>query len=86
MQSTVDQILRLIQNKIWHVDLHPGNVIVNPEGRVFLLDFDKAQIYHGGKQQLQGRYFARWKRAVIKHQLPVMLIDLMRVGLKEIYN
>jgi 3-deoxy-D-manno-octulosonic acid kinase len=86
MRSTVDQILRLIQNKILHVDLHPGNVIVDPEGRVFLLDFDKGQIYHGSKQQLHDRYYTRWKRAVVKHQLPVMLIDLMRAGLKEIYH
>jgi len=84
MQSIVDQILRLIQNKILHVDLHPGNVIVDSQGRVFLLDFDKGQTHHGDKHQLQERYFARWKRAVIKHQLPVMLIDMMRAGLKEI--
>ena len=84
MQATAAQILKLIQHDILHVDLHPGNVIVDSQGHVFLLDFDKGHMYRGGKRQLQKRYVARWKRAVIKHQLPVKLIDLMRSGVKEI--
>jgi aminoglycoside phosphotransferase (APT) family kinase protein len=32
----------LILNGIKHVDLHPGNVLVDGTGQVFLLDFDKA--------------------------------------------
>ena len=83
MKSTAEQIKKLIQNKILHVDCHPGNVIVDAKGRVFLLDFDKGRIYRGDERQLQARYFARWKRAVVKHKLPDLLIDAMRYELKE---
>ena len=84
MQSAVDQMMTLVQNKILHVDLHPGNVLVDPEGKVYLLDFDKGRIFRGSRQQLQERYFARWKRAVIKHGLPAMLIDRMRNGIEDV--
>ena len=83
MASTVDQIMTLVKNRILHVDLHPGNVIVDPEDTVYLLDFDKGRIFRGSRQQLQERYFARWKRAVVKHGLPAMLIDRMRTGIEE---
>ena len=77
-------MMTLVQNKILHVDLHPGNVIVDPEGKVYLLDFDKGRIFRGSRQRLQERYFARWKRAVIKHGLPAMLIECLQAGIEEI--
>lgn len=84
MKSTVAQMMTLVQNRILHVDLHPGNVIVDPEGKVYLLDFDKGRIFRGNRQQLQERYFARWKRAVNKHDLPALLIDRMQIGIEKV--
>ena len=64
------QIARLIQNRILHPDLHPGNVLVNPQGKIWIIDFDKAAIYRGRRQNLEDRYRQRWRRAVHKHALP----------------
>jgi 3-deoxy-D-manno-octulosonic acid kinase len=83
VQSTADQIALLIQNRILHVDLHPGNVVVDDRRRVYLVDFDKAHLYHGSREQLKNRYIARWQRAVAKHRLPEMLSDALRTGLQS---
>lgn len=77
MVSAMAQILLLIQNNILHVDLHPGNVVIDKNGRVFLVDFDRARLYSGNKEKLKSRYRARWQRAVVKHRLPGMLGDIM---------
>lgn len=63
----------LIDNRILHVDLHPGNVLVNEAGEVYLIDFDKSRAYLGGKDRLRDRYINRWSRAIVKHNLPDML-------------
>ena len=49
MASVIDQISRLIDHGIWHVDLHPGNVVIDQNDRVFLLDFDKGSLHQGNK-------------------------------------
>ena len=82
MASVSEQISSLIQNDILHVDLHPGNVVVDAAGKVYLLDFDKGSVYHGNRQKLKIRYLARWQRAVNKHGLPKVLTEMMRIGLK----
>jgi len=81
MKSAMEQIFVLIQNNILHVDLHPGNVVIDKNDRVFLVDFDRGHLYHGSKEKLGARYLARWQRAVIKHRLPEMLGEMMRAGL-----
>ena len=74
---------RLIQNRILHVDLHPGNVLVDPDDHTYLIDFDRAGSYRWGGNALRNRYVARWKRAVIKHRLPNVLWKEMQVRLLE---
>jgi len=84
MKSVIEQIARLIDHEILHVDLHPGNVVVDGADRVFLLDFDKGRPYRRGRQALKDRYYSRWRRAIIKHSLPVMLKDMLSEGLQKI--
>lgn len=80
----VEQIGLLIRNNILHVDLHPGNVVVDIAGKVYLLDFDKGRVYHGRRKKLKDRYIARWQRAVVKHRLPKVLSDALWSALQNI--
>jgi len=84
MKSVIAQISRLIDHNLLHVDLHPGNVVVDQKDRVFLVDFDKGQAYQGNKTKLRNRYINRWQRAVGKHGLPEMLSEMLRAGLQEL--
>jgi len=81
MESVIGQISLLIQNNILHVDLHPGNIVVNGTGQIFIVDFDKGQIHHGSREKLRNRYLARWQRAVTKHRLPEILTEMLQAGL-----
>ncbi len=81
MDGVTRQVRILIQNKIHHVDFHPGNVIVDRCGKIFLIDFDKGRAFRGGKKRLAGTYISRWERAVKKHRLPKALVDKMESGL-----
>lgn len=81
MASVIDQISRLIDHGIWHVDLHPGNVMIDQSDRVFLLDFDKGSLYQRNNIKLRDRYVNRWQRAVSKHGLPEILTEMLRSGL-----
>ena len=81
-----DHISTLIQNQILHVDLHPGNVLVDSNSRVYLIDFDKARYSNQNKDKLREKYLSRWRRAVVKHRLPEMLNDLMHSCLRKNYN
>jgi 3-deoxy-D-manno-octulosonic acid kinase len=82
MASVIDQISRLIDHGIWHVDLHPGNVVIDQNDRVFLLDFDKGSLHQGNKIKLRNRYIHRWQRAVSKHKLPKMLCEMLQAELQ----
>jgi 3-deoxy-D-manno-octulosonic acid kinase len=84
--QVADQIMTLINNRIHHVDLHPGNVLLDSHNHVFLIDFDKAHISTIKKNILQNKYLNRWKRAVIKHQLPEILNELMQSNLSKNYG
>lgn len=70
------QMAHLVQNRILHPDLHPGNVLVDPHGKTWIIDFDKAAVYRGRRQNLADRYHRRWRRAVRKHNLPHELAAL----------
>lgn len=84
MTPVTEQISRLIDHGIWHVDLHPGNVLIDHKDRVFLLDFDKGRIGQRNKRKLKNLYISRWQRAVKKHKLPKMLSDMIRPGLRDL--
>jgi serine/threonine protein kinase len=66
----------LIDHLILHADFHPGNVLLDKNNKVFLIDFDKAGAYTGGKEALRTLYRRRWRRAVRKHGLPETLCKL----------
>lgn len=84
MPAAVEQISRLIENGIIHVDLHPGNVLVDGRDRIFLLDFDKGKFQQGDRNTLRKRYIKRWQRAVSKHGLPDYLNQMLEAGLQGI--
>jgi hypothetical protein len=76
------QIDILVENRILHPDLHPGNVLVDANGQVWLIDFDQTGFFRGRRQRLAARYRRRWQRAVRKHRLPPELDVLMTSGRK----
>ncbi len=82
MTAVGEQISRLIDHRILHVDLHPGNIVVDQQDRVFILDFDKGKIFRGPKAKLRDRYINRWQRAVSQHGLPDILIELLPSGIE----
>jgi len=86
MKAVVEQVTRLVDNHIFHVDLHPGNVLIGKDGGVFLLDFDKARLHGADREKILDKYISRWHRAVTKHRLPGMLSEMMRAGLKRNYD
>jgi 3-deoxy-D-manno-octulosonic acid kinase len=81
MPLVSEQISKLIQHRIQHIDLHPGNVIVDRDGRVFIIDFDKGRVFSGSRDKLRDLYLQRWQRAVSKHGLPLWLNERLYAGL-----
>ena len=86
MKELINQVSTLIKNNIFHVDLHPGNVLVDRDGRVFVLDFDRARITRKDKNKLRDHYLSRWRRAVTKHRLPGILCKTLDAGLNKNYE
>lgn len=84
MDIVTAQVAALIEKSIYHVDLHPGNVLVDHKDRVYLLDFDKAHYTSKSTSQLCDKYLQRWYRAVQKHNLPPLLIEKLQQGLETI--
>lgn len=77
VKKLAPQIFLLADNRIYHKDLHPGNVLVDRNNRVYLIDFDKAGVFRGDKKALLKKYIDRWGRAVTKHNLPKGIYDTM---------
>ncbi|MCK4378322.1 MAG: phosphotransferase [Deltaproteobacteria bacterium] len=77
MGKVLDQVSLLIKNNLHHVDLHPGNVLVDSNDRVYIIDFDKAYFFGGSRKRLWHKYVMRWQRAVSKHRLSGILIEEM---------
>ncbi|GAB6094670.1 hypothetical protein JCM14469_09220 [Desulfatiferula olefinivorans] len=76
LQTAADHAKRLIEHHIHHVDLHPGNVLVDESGTVYLIDFDKACDSRLSKKKLTRLIARRWQRAVKKHALPPAMGEL----------
>ncbi len=77
VQKTADQIVLLIKNRIHHVDLHPGNVLIDGENQIYIIDFDKACVSPMKPNKLAAAYLKRWKKAVFKYQFPDFMNDIM---------
>lgn len=75
LTELADQIRRMIENHMIHVDLHPGNVLVDDSYRVFIVDFDRARIDDWNEAKLRRHYISRWNRAIVKHGLPSLLSE-----------
>ena len=86
MKELIAQVSILINNNIFHVDLHPGNVLVDSSDRIFLIDFDRARISQTDKNRLRDYYLVRWRRAISKHRLPEMLCEILCTGLDKNYE
>lgn len=78
----VRQIGILLDHSIFHVDLHPGNVLVGPNKDLYIIDFDKAHTVQIPRPELREKYLRRWRRAVIKHGLSPLLVELMSLKLR----
>lgn len=73
-----NSIKKLIKARIYHVDLHPGNILIDMDNKNYIIDFDKAFIFKGSKNKLIRLYKKRWARAVLKYHLPdfILIPDL----------
>ncbi len=71
------QVSLLIDNQIYHTDLHPGNVLIDADGACYIIDFDKTRIDIHNRETLRCRYQQRWQRAIIKYRLPQWLETVM---------
>lgn len=87
-REAVKQVARdiriLIGHQVYHQDLHPGNVLVDPEDEIRIIDFDKAAIGRMNRRRLAVRYISRWNRAVAKYHLPPELTGILRAGLEDL--
>jgi hypothetical protein len=72
-------ITLLVDAGIFHVDLHPGNILVTPDDGIHIIDFDKAQFFRGNRKDLIQKYDKRWTRAITKYGFSKSLSNL---GLK----
>ena len=82
LDKFVKQLALLIQHRILHVDLHPGNVLLDSENVVYVIDFDKSRRFKGNLKDLREYYLRRWRRAVIKHKLPAFVSERICLALR----
>ncbi len=66
----------LIRNKIFHVDLHPGNVLIHESGIPYIIDFDRARFTANSPQRTAELLQIRWEKAIFKHHLPPVILNL----------
>lgn len=73
LPQLADQIKILVKDRIHHTDLHPGNVLIDGGGKVYLVDFDKCHTGVRNRKKLLAHYKKRWRRAIEKYRLPKWL-------------
>jgi serine/threonine protein kinase len=73
MKTIINEVILLIKHGIMHIDLHPGNILIDNNERVFIVDFDKSKNYTGSESELKIAYYKRWNRALKKYELPDFL-------------
>ena len=83
LPTVAKELGTMIDSSIFHQDLHPGNILVSEDGSVSVIDFDKAYEYKGTIDKLKRAYLLRWRRAVIKHQLPEFLSEFVSAILRS---
>lgn len=83
MEKVFEQIDRLVECRCVHVDLHPGNILVDQDNNIYIIDFDKGYFSSAKKEKLYDRYYRRWQRSIIKHQLPVILEEMFQKRLQQ---
>lgn len=86
MRGLAQQVTRLIEARLLHVDLHPGNVLVGSDGGVFIVDFDKARHVTYSRDEVRELYLRRWRRAVLKHALSPLLVELLSLYLRSAHE
>lgn len=69
LPAIADQVSRLVRLQLLHVDLHPGNILLDAQQLPMVIDFDKAHATNLDVSALIERYIERWSRAVAKHGL-----------------
>ncbi len=72
-----ENINKLIAASIHHIDLHPGNIIIDSSSRVYIIDFDKACYFTGKRKKLKKKYRQRWQRALEKYYFSDELSNLL---------
>lgn len=76
--------IQILISKGWrHIDLHAGNVLVDESGDAWIIDFDKAAQSRERSRSLRDFYLCRWRRAIIKHDLPDQLAEIASLRLRE---
>ncbi len=83
MGKVIEQIARLIECRFRHVDLHPGNILVDGDNNIYIIDFDKGYFSSTRREKLYEIYCKRWQRSVIKHRLPAILDEMLQKGLHQ---
>ena len=59
---------KLLLEKVYHPDLHLGNVLLDHSGSIFLIDFDKScLISESQHKHFEQRLIDRWSRSARKH-------------------
>lgn len=71
LEKLGQEVRVLVEERIFHPDLHPGNVMVNLLTKeVRVIDFDKAGFYpRMQSSELIEKYISRWNRSLDKHSL-----------------
>ena len=81
MEKVIEQTDRLIECRCMHVDFHPGNILVDGDDNIYIVDFDKGYLSSSKREKLCDQYCKRWRRSIIKHHLPPILDEMLQKGL-----